>query len=458
MAGKKSVSGRKKVVTDVINRKIFVLDTNVLLHDSSSIYQFDEHDVVIPITVLEELDQFKKGNESLNYHARECLRALDALSADGLFTGGVQIGPDQGFISVRLEMAFSPEFSLNFSSSIPDHHILHIAFTLAKEQPHRQVILVTKDVNLRMKAKSIGLMAQDYTTDHVRDVSSLYRGYRLIDGAPEEMIVNLYEDPFSSQVEILGELSSPFNSNEYAILRNSRKSALARYDSETLSFKHIDKVSAYGIVPKNAEQTFALDALMNDEIRLVTVSGKAGTGKTLLALAAALERRRFYRQIFMARPIIPLSNKDIGYLPGDINSKLNPYMQPLFDNLGVIQNQYPENDPKHQKIRELLDNEKLIIEALSYIRGRSLVKVFFIVDEAQNLTPHEVKTIITRAGEGAKIVFTGDIFQIDHPYLDSQSNGLSYLIEKMQGQKLYAHINLQKGERSELAELASNLL
>ena len=198
--------------------------------------------------------------------------------------------------------------------------------------------------------------------------------------------------------------------------------------------------------------------MLDEDIRLVTVSGKAGTGKTLLALAAALHRRKNYRQIFMARPVVPLSNRDIGYLPGDIASKLDPYMQPLYDNLGVIQNQYSSSELKHKRISEFLQEEKLVIAPLAYIRGRSLVKIFFIVDEAQNLTPHEVKTIITRAGENTKIVFTGDIFQIDHPYLDSQANGLSFLIEKMQGQKLYAHVNLEKGERSELAELASDLL
>ncbi|TDI97141.1 MAG: DUF2075 domain-containing protein, partial [Deltaproteobacteria bacterium] len=235
-------------------------------------------------------------------------------------------------------------------------------------------------------------------------------------------------------------------------------SVLAKYDKYEEKIKRIDKVNSYGITPRNAEQTFALDALMDNNISLVSVSGKAGTGKTLLALAAALEKRKHYRQIFMARPIIALSNKDIGYLPGDIESKLFPYMQPLYDNLSVIQNQYSETEQKYKQIKKYLEEEKLVIAPLAYIRGRSLVKIYFIVDEAQNLTPHEVKTIITRAGESTKIVFTGDIFQIDHPYLDTQSNGLSYLIEKMKGQNLYAHINLEKGERSELADLASSLL
>jgi PhoH-like ATPase len=225
-----------------------------------------------------------------------------------------------------------------------------------------------------------------------------------------------------------------------------------------MKIRRIDKNPAFGITPRNAEQTFALDALTNNNIQLITLSGKAGTGKTLLALAAALQRKKNYRQIFLARPVVPLSNKDIGFLPGDIQSKLDPYMQPLFDNLSVIKAHFGKSESSRDDVNKLLLENKLVISALAYIRGRSLVNIYFIVDEAQNLTPHEVKTIITRAGENTKIVLTGDIFQIDHPYLNTQSNGLSYLIEKMHGQKLYAHINLEKGERSELSELASNLL
>lgn len=438
-------------------RKMFVLDTNVILHDSSCLHNFQEHDIVLPITVLEELDQFKKGNESINYHAREFIRTLDALCEDKSLVDGIVLGPGLGKILVKLERKFHEDLALNFSPQKADHHILNIAYYQAKENPDRQVILVTKDGNFRMKAKSVGLIAEDYTTDHVKDVSSLYTGRRIYEDAPEEVIDRLFQEPFESDPSAL-KLSAPLKPHEFMILRNSKKSALTTLDPSNNMLKRVDKFSAYGITPHNAEQTFALNALTDDSIRLVSISGKAGTGKTLLALAAGLERRKNFRQIFMARPIVPLSNKDIGYLPGDVHSKLDPYMQPLYDNLGVIQNQFSESETHHRKIKELLEEEKLVISPLAYIRGRSLVKVYFIVDEAQNLTPHEVKTIITRAGEGTKMVFTGDIFQIDHPYLDSHSNGLSYLIEKMQGQKLYAHVTLEKGERSELAELASNLL
>jgi len=438
-------------------KKCFVLDTNVILHDSSCIYHFKENDVVVPISVLEELDQFKKGNETINFHAREFVRSLDSLSGDKLFNGGVKIGPDSGKIMLKLDQGFHDDLVDNFSSHKHDHRLLNIAYHLSKDKPDTQIVLVTKDVNLRMKAKAVGLPAQDYTSDHVRDINTLYAGKRIQENVSSDIIDKMYQE--ASEVDINEiDLNQSMIANEYIVMRNGRKSALAKFDSVMQRVYRVDKYPAYGISPRNAEQTFAINALTDPNIHLVSISGKAGTGKTLLALAAALEKRRDYRQILVGRPIVPLSNKDMGYLPGDISAKLDPYMQPLHDNLSVIQNQFSEQDSRHQKIREMLEDEKLVISPLSYIRGRSLVKIFFIVDEAQNLTPHEVKTIITRAGEGTKVVFTGDVFQIDHPYLDSLSNGLSYLIEKMQGQKLYAHITLEKGERSELADLASDLL
>lgn len=437
--------------------KTFVLDTNVILHDSSCIYHFAENDIVIPITVLEELDQFKKGNSSLNYHAREFLRNLDSISGDLMFETGVEIGEGHGKIMIKLEREFHPDLRLNFSAQKPDHHVLNICYHIYKDNPAKQVILVSKDVNLRMKAKSVNLMAQDYTSDHVKDITALYEGLRVEEHISTGLIDQLYREPFEIDAPELS-LETGLMPNEYLILKNGRKSALGVYDPSTNKIRRIDKRIVYGITPRNAEQIFAFDALLNRDIKLVTISGKAGTGKTLLALAAGLETHRHYRQMFLARPVVPLSNKDIGFLPGDIRSKLDPYMQPLYDNLGVILNQFDQTDANHKRIKEYLESEKLVITPLPYIRGRSLVKIFFIVDEAQNLTPHEVKTIITRAGEGTKIIFTGDIFQIDHPYLDMYSNGLSYLIEKMQGQKIYSHITLQKGERSELAELASDLL
>jgi PhoH-like ATPase len=438
-------------------KKVFVLDTNVILHDSTCLYHFDEHDVVIPIVVIEELDRFKKGKDILNCNAREFLRSLDALTGDSIFNGGVPIGTGKGNISVRLGLPFHQKITANFSRDKVDHHILNAAYHVALDKSFQSAILVTKDINLRMKAKSVGLLSEDYTTDHVKNVSELYKGKSVVENLPEQIIDQMYTTPYT-----LGAGEMHFDRellpNEFLIMRNGSKSALGVYDAKTDQIKRIESRSCYGIRPRNAEQSFALSALLDRDIPLVTLSGKAGTGKTLLALAASLETKRYYRQIFLARPIVPLSNKDIGYLPGDINSKLDPYMQPLYDNLTVIHNQFSGKNGSSRRIEELLSEEKIIVTPLSYIRGRSIVKVFFIVDEAQNLTPHEVKTIITRAGEGTKLIFTGDVYQIDHPYLDSQSNGLSYLIEKMKGQKLYAHINLEKGERSELSDLAIQLL
>lgn len=439
-------------------RKIFVLDTNIILHDSSCINQFDEHDIVIPIAVIEELDRFKKGKEILNCNAREFARALDALTGDRIFNGGIPIGPGKGNITVCLDREFHDTLKANFSPDKPDHHILNAAYHIACEHAFDRVFLVTKDVNLRMKAKSIGLMAQDYSTDRVQAPADIYKGTRVVENISAAVIDQLYAKPFEMDAAVLLE-AGPLLANEYLVMKNGSKSALGVFLPQTRTIRRIDAQACYGIRPRNAEQCFAMDALTSEQVPLVTITGKAGTGKTLLALAAALEKRRNYRQIFISRPSVPLSNKDIGFLPGDIQSKLDPYMQPLYDNLSVIEScQNGKNGRGGRRIKELLDEEKIVITPLSYIRGRSIVKVFFIVDEAQNLTPHEVKTIITRAGEGTKIVFTGDIYQIDHPYLDSRSNGLSYLIEKMKGQTLYTHINLEKGERSELSDLAISLL
>jgi PhoH-like ATPase len=436
---------------------VFVLDTNVILHDSKCIYHFKDNDVVIPITVLEELDRFKKGNEAINFHAREFTRAIDALSEGSLFDPGVRIGEGLGNISVAMEREFHNDLSFAFIQNKPDHLILNCAYHLMKDHPEKNIVFVTKDVNLRMKAKSVGLTADDYTNDHVKNIDALYKGLRREEHVPEELINRLYADPYEVDAS-----ENPFEkamtANEFLILRNERKSGLGVYDSDSHSIKRVDRPRAFGIAPRNAEQTFSLHALMDPNIRLVSITGKAGTGKTLLALAAALQSIDHYRYIYVGRPIVPLSNKDIGFLPGDINSKIGPYMQPLYDNLGVIQNQFSENSPQSTIIRELQESKRLIMTPLSYIRGRSLVDTYFIVDESQNLTPHEVKTIITRAGDNTKMIFTGDIFQIDHPYLNTHSNGLTHLIGKMRGQPLYAHINLEKGERSELAELASNLL
>ena len=335
--------------------------------------------------------------------------------------------------------------------------ILNTALRLNKQEPNTIIVLVTKDTNLRMKAKAMGILAQDYTTDKIESVDKIYTGRRLIEDISSKSIDTLFKKPFEIESSKLPEVTSPIP-NENFVLRNGTKSALATYNSFDDQFIRVDKTPAYGIVPRNSEQAFALAALTNPKIQLVTLSGKAGTGKTLLALASALECRSQFRQIYLARPIVPLSNRDIGYLPGDIQSKIDPYMQPLWDNLGVIRHQFKESDPKSLKINEMLEQEKLVITPLAYIRGRSLQKAFFIVDEAQNLTPHEVKTIITRAGEGTKVIFTGDIYQIDQPYLDKLSNGLSYLINRMTNQKIFAHITLEKGERSYLADLASNLL
>lgn len=437
------------------SRKLFVLDTNVLLHDSACIHSFQENDIAIPITVLEELDQFKKGQGDIHYHAREFLRALDDLTGDLLSHGGASLGRGRGRIRVVLGHGLDERLRDAFLRDSPDHRILNTALRLTEAHADRPVILVSKDTNLRMKAKALGLRAQDFIRDKVESVEKLYTGKRMVE-ASNEVIDTFYREELTPRHQVPA-LHEPV-ANENFVLRNGSKSVLACYSAADEAYRRVEKTKCYGIVPRNAEQSFAINALINDDVRLVTLAGKAGTGKTLLALAAALHCRSNYRQILLARPIVPLSNRDIGYLPGDVSAKLDPYMQPLYDNLAVIRHQFEPASTEAQRIHAMLEAEKLVITPLAYIRGRSLQRIFFIVDEAQNLTPHEVKTIITRAGEGTKIVFTGDVHQIDHPYLDSLSNGLSYLINRMVGQPLYTHITLEKGERSPLADLASELL
>jgi PhoH-like ATPase len=438
-------------------KKIFVLDTSVIIYDHLAIKSFKEHDVVVPITVLEELDNFKKGNDTKNFAAREFTRYIDKISGRNTLQDWVNInGKGHGMFKIEMNQAKKMDAEKIFGERKADHRIINAALYLSEQYPTRKVILVTKDINLRIKAKSLKLQAEDYETGKIKDTNELYTGNSTLEKVPVTSINSLYEAENCSTESVLKK-AKPI-ANHFYVLKNGQKSVLAHYNPNNNLIERVRKQVAFRITPRNAEQAFALEAIMRPDIRLVTIQGVAGTGKTLLSLAGALEQRRNYHQIYLARPVVPLSNKDIGYLPGDIKSKLNPYMEPLWDNLKYIKSQFSDKDKELKQINEMVENEKLVVCPLAYIRGRSLSNVFFIVDEAQNLTPHEVKTIISRAGENTKIVFTGDIFQIDTPYLDTQSNGLSYLIDRLKGQALYSHITLLKGERSELANLANEFL
>lgn len=433
--------------------KIFVLDTNVILHNHHCLNNFQDNDIVLPIVVFEELDKFKKGNDEVNYNAREFTRELDKISGDKLFNGGISLGKNLGKLRVEINHRSTSKIQEYFFDDTPDNRILGTALYVKEQTPDRPVILVSKDINLRLKAKAFGLIAQDYLNDKVADIDTLKKDIEEVPLA-DDMIESFYKhNELSAKM-----LKHTFHHNEYVILRGNSKSALAFYDKPSGNFKRVEKHRAYGIEPRNSEQAFSLDALLRTDVQLVALTGKAGTGKTLLALAAALEQEKLYDQILVARPVVPLSNKDLGYLPGDVESKIGPYMQPLYDNINFIKTRFKNTNREYARIEEIMKSDKLVITPLAYIRGRSLTNVFFIIDEAQNLTPHEIKTIITRAGEGTKLVFTGDIFQIDSPYLDIKSNGLTYLSDKMLGQEPFAHVNLVKGERSMLAEMASNLL
>ncbi|MDO6802286.1 PhoH family protein [Wenyingzhuangia sp. 1_MG-2023] len=437
-------------------KKIFVLDTSVLLFDHNSIKNFEDNNVVIPITVLEELDNFKIGNDTKNFEARSVIRFLDKISEHQNLNEWISLGNGLGELFISMHDNVSGINAKDtYGSSKNDHKIIDTALLIKESYPNTKVTLVTKDINLRIKAKALELKAEDYKTGKVVDIKKVSKGSINLDDLESDVIRELYQNNSIPENGILGDQKM---ANGYYIINNNQDSVLARFNPTNNSIERVEKSYAYGIKPKNAEQTFAIDALLNEEIKLVALQGVAGTGKTLLALATALEQKTIYNQIILARPIIPLSNRDIGFLPGGAEEKISPYMQPLFDNLKFIKSQYKADSRKRKALDEMEENEELVLTALAFIRGRSLANVIMIIDESQNLTPHEVKTIITRAGEGTKIIFTGDINQIDSPYMDEHSNGLTYLIDKLKGHALFAHIKLEKGERSELANLANDLL
>ncbi|MDO5666108.1 MAG: PhoH family protein [Bacteroidia bacterium] len=439
------------------SKKNFIIDTNVILHDYSFIENFEENDIYIPFVVLEELDKFKKGNEQINFNARAFVRELDLITDDNLFKQGADLGVGRGKLYIVNSSKTHDKIESAFPERSNDNRILSTVLDITEKHPKMKSILVTKDINLRMKARSLGILVEDYINDKVIDIDVFGHGEQIVEGINPDLIDKIYAQPTGVDIDEFT-FENPLIPNDSFVLKSERNSVLARYNPFTQKVIRVDKEASFGITPRNAEQTFALGVLNDPDIKLVGITGKAGTGKTLLALAAAMKQSKQYNQILLARPIVSLSNKDLGYLPGDEKQKIAPYMQPLFDNLNVIKSQLGPNSAELRTIDEMQKSGKLEIEALAFIRGRSLSETYCIIDEAQNLTPHEVKTIITRAGEGTKMIFTGDLQQIDSPYLDSQSNGLAYMIDKMKGQHVFAHVNLVKGERSELSELASNLL
>lgn len=443
----------KNYTMDNFEKKLFVLDTNVPLHDPFCLTKFAEHDIVIPIQLIEELDDFKNGHDTLNYNAREFLRILNELSGDHKFNGGVSLGENLGNLTVGLNRKIDKKIHLNLQDDTKiDNQILNLVFSLQKDKANinKNVILVSKDVNLRIKAKALGINAEDFVNETVKDIKALLETVQSIEVDPT-VIDSLYVKKHTSLDLPTGEAFP----NQNFVLKAGKKSGLVKFKNNNLSLVNKDKLSAFSLKPKNTEQAFALDALLDDDISLITIEGKAGTGKTILSLAAALAKLQAnkYDEVLFSRQTISMGNREIGFLPGDVNDKIKPFMNGLQDNLNVLRHLKAENQNFISQ-----SFEKIIIEPLAYIRGRSLHKVFFILDESQNLTPHEIKTIVTRAGEDSKFVFLGDIHQIDNPYLDERSNGFSYLMNKFRGQELYSHIQLHKSERSMLAELAGNLL
>ena len=440
--------------------KIFVLDTNIILHDFKAIRKFKDNDIVIPIAVIEELDKFKKGTDQLAYNARGFMRDMDRITDGRLFgKDGIQIAKGLGKIKIEPNHPFPDEMKDLFKDDIQDHRILSTAIWMRDNNPGRFVARVTKDINLRMKSKAAGMEVQDYMTDRLEDekVENSIKEVQIIENPDPEVFQTLLFGPDNSVSWKEFGKTKP-RPNQLYKLKEGQETICARFDADEDKVIAVTNKIAYGIKPLNDEQKFAIEACMNPKIKLVSMTGGAGTGKTLIALASALEQAKDYDQIILTRPTVVLGNQDIGFLPGDQKTKMSPFVQPLMDNLNVIKAKFKSTSKEAMRLDAMLKEEKLLISPLAYIRGRSLGRVFFICDEAQNLTPNEIKTIITRAGEGTKMVFTGDIFQIDQPYLDQWSNGLTHLSEKMSGQKIFEHVFLRIGERSELSDLASKLL
>ncbi len=438
-------------------KKVFVIDTSVLVHDPGALQAFEDNDIVIPLAVVEEIDGHKKRQDEVGRNARLISKFLDNLRNKGQIEAGVSLGERRGILRVELNDGEIEKLPSALDRTCNDNRIIAVAYALQKELNFR-VVLVTKDINMRIKANALKIDAEDYETDKI-NIEEVYSGTTVLKVDPGEI------DHFYNKNELFL-TNNIYNlyPNEMVIMEDSSggsKSALARYktDGKVMPLQYGNQ-DTFSLKPRNKEQRFAIELLLDDEIKLVTLIGKAGTGKTLLALAAGLQKVvecSAYRRLLVSRPIVPLG-KDLGYLPGDVKEKIRPWMQPIYDNLEFLFS----NRDKEQKIDHLINSliqmNMMELEALTYIRGRSIPNQFIIIDEAQNLSPHEVKTVITRAGEGTKIVLTGDPYQIDHPYLDSNSNGLTYLVEKLKNEKLAGHITLNKGERSELAELGARCL
>ena len=459
MTEKKASSSAKKGTKRQREIKTFVLDTNIPLSDPTCLTGFKEHNVCIPIIVLEELDNFKKGNEAVNVNAREFGRVLKKLAGDELFNGGLSLGKNLGKLTIALGVDYPREMEQSFSEDTPDHRILAIALT--KKKQGEIVILVTNDLNLQMKAKALGVHSESYRNDSVKDMTKIYESISEVVPTEKE-----WEEIYSKNPKEQYPIPSRFRDyplNQLFVLKakenelEAKESLLVRKgESEFISIRKNEKV--FRIQAKNHEQEFAFDALLDPKISLVALTGKAGTGKTLLALAAALKQKEQFEEILVARPAVEMSDKTLGFLPGDKDEKIDPYMMPIYDNLAVIREAGKPKQRTNEPIREWAKANNIQVLVLNYIRGRSLAGRFIIIDEAQNLTPHEVKTIITRAGEGTKIVIIGDVSQIDSPYQNERSNGLSYLIDKWLGQPEFVHVHLTQGERSPLADKAGRIM